>query len=188
MKRLSIIILLLFAGIGANAQYFDFSSNSGRIEAGLILGLPGYTTPYQGLTLGATAVVWGWTVHFIKKGPQHQYDTSVSDTKWNDSVAVNVDLGYQFPVLKWLRIMPVAGYCQTNQDVTDGTRLSWETDSDGGGSLYHPYRVTPGSREHYFNYGGGISIQPIKWFSLNAVYSRYAVYGGISLNLMAFAR
>ena len=187
MKRLSIIILLLFAGIGANAQYFDFSSNSGRFEAGLNIGKAGFTTPYEGLTLGFNAVIWGVSVNVIKEGPQHRYDNSVSNAKWNDTVAFNIDFGYQIPVLKWFRIMPVAGYCQTNQGVTDGTRLYADADDDGT-SLYHPYRVSPGTREHYFNYGAGISIQPIKWISLTASYTRYAFYAGVNLNMMAFAR
>ena len=38
-----------------------------------------------------------------------------------------------------------------------------------------------------FNYGGGLSVQPLKWFSVNLVYTRYAIYGGISVNFLAFA-
>ena len=78
----------------------------------------------------------------------------------------------------------MAGYTQTNYGTTDGRSVEYDTDDI---SWYHRYRVTPGSRTHYFNFGGGLSIQPCKWFSINAVATRYAIYGGISLNLAAFA-
>lgn len=187
MKHLMITIIAAVACISASAQTFDFSSNNNRYEAGLTFGSAGHTTPRQEYTLGANLVAWGVYFHAIKGGPQHRFDNSVKNTMWDDTVALNLDLGYQIPILNWLRVMPIAGYCQTNEGVTDGTELIWDYDSDGGSSLYHPYKVTPGTREHYFNFGGGISIQPCKWFSINAVYSRYAIYGGFTLNLIAIA-
>ncbi len=186
MKRFIVLAALLLAAVNANAQWFDFSNNNDRYEAGLNLGKAGYTTPYEGLTIGFNAVVWGVSLNIIKEGPQHRYDNTVSDTKWDDYVAFNLDLGYQIPVLSWFRIMPVVGYMQTNQGVTDASQLYWDGD-DAGSSLYHPYKVTPGTREHYFNYGAGISIQPIKWVSLTATYTRYAFYAGINLNIAAFS-
>ena len=54
---------------------------------------------------------------------------------------------------------------------------------------YHLIDIAvPGTRDHRFNFGGGISIQPLKWFSINFSYTRYAIYGGIGLNLIALAR
>ena len=54
-------------------------------------------------------------------------------------------------------------------------------------SWYHTYTVTPGSRVHYFNYGGGVSIQPLKWFSINFAYTRHAIYGGLAIDIDALA-
>jgi outer membrane receptor protein involved in Fe transport len=186
MKKILVSLSLLLVAAGANAQWFDFSNNNGRYETGLNIGKAGYTTPYEGLTLGFNIVAWGVSLNVIKEGPQHRYDDTVDNTQWNDHVALNIDLGYQIPVLKWLRIMPVAGYCQTNEGITDASKLYADSD-ESGISLYHPYKVTRGSREHYFNYGAGISIQPIKWISLTATYSRYAFYAGVNLDIAAFA-
>lgn len=187
MKHLIITIAAAFVCISASAQTFDFSSNKDRYEVGLTFGSAGHTTPRQEYSLGANVLAWGVYFHMIKGGPQHRFDNSVKDVQWNDTVALNLDLGYQIPILNWLRVMPILGYCQTNEGITDGSQLKVSFDSDGADSIYHPYKVTPGTREHYFNFGGGFSIQPCKWFSINAVYSRYAVYGGFSLNLTAFA-
>ena len=82
--------------------------------------------------------------------------------------------------------MPLLGYAQTNEGVTDASSINISGNSeDETISIYHTYTVTPGSRVHYFNYGGGVSIQPLKWFSINFAYTRYAVYGGIAIDIDA---
>ena len=187
MKKTFLIIALTLLSVSAGAQnLFDFSSNNGRLEAGVYLGQPGYTTTYAELGLGVDIVAWGIQFDFIQAGPEHKYDHHVTDTKWNDKVACVVNVGYQIPVLSWIRVTPIVGYCQTNDGITDGSTVNMKWD-EGSYTLYHDYDVTPGSRTHYFNFGGGLSIQPLKWFSVNAVYSRYAIYGGISFDLAALA-
>ena len=84
--------------------------------------------------------------------------------------------------------MPLLGYAQTNDGITDASETIFDYDEDSGVSTYHPYKVTPGSRQHYFNYGGGLSIQPCKWFSINLVGTRHAIYGGIGIDIIAIAQ
>jgi hypothetical protein len=84
--------------------------------------------------------------------------------------------------------MPLLGYAQTNEGITDASSINISGNSeDETLSIYHTYTVTPGSRDHYFNYGGGVSIQPLKWFSINFAYTRYAVYGGFAIDIDALA-
>ncbi len=187
MKRaLLTIILSLTALAAANAQCFDFSLNNGRYEAGINFGEIATTTSYSRLALGGSLMAWGVYLDITTAPPQHRYDNRVSDTKWNDDKVVLINAGYQVPVLKWLRIMPLIGYMQTNEGVTDASSLRVEGD-ESSVTLYHPYRVTPGSRNHYFNFGGGISIQPLKWFSINMMYTRYSIHGGIGISIPSFA-
>lgn len=183
-KKIVLIIAFALSVFSAKAQYFDFASNSGRIEVGLNFGQPGFTTDYARFGFGAKLVAWGVALDFLVADPQHRYDGRISDTAWNDTKVVCINAGYQVPVLSWLRLTPIAGYVQTNDGITDGASVNMDSEDF---SWYHSYKVTPGSRTHYFNYGGGLSIQPCKWFSINAIATRYAVYGGISLNLAAFA-
>ena len=68
-----------------------------------------------------------------------------------------------------------------------GTKMLVLEDGSEYPDWYHPYDVTKGSRSHYFNYGGGVSVQPVKWFSISFAYTRMAIYGSIVLNLTAFA-
>lgn len=187
MKRLVLMIVAaLTASVAANAQWFDFSNNSDRLEAGINIGAAGTTTPRSGFAMGANLMYSGFYLDFIHKNPEHRYFNEISDQKWNDSAAFAIHVGYQIPVLSWLRIMPLVGYSQTNEGVTDGTRAVWG--GDDGLDWYHPYEVTSGTREHRFNFGGGISVQPSRWFSINLIYTRYAIYGGVGLNLLEFAQ
>ena len=187
MKKLIIIVALLAMAFSASAQVFDFSSNSGRVEAGFNIGQVGSTTNYAQIGIGVNVLFSGIYLDFMHAGPQHKYDHTVSNTKWDDNVAMCTNIGYQIPILNWLRVMPLVGYAQTNEGVTDGSSLHISY-GDSSRTFYHSYEVTPGSRTHYFNFGGGISIQPCKWFSINGVYTRYGIYGGIGINLAAFIK
>ena len=189
MKKIVLLVFLTVA-VGANArQMFDFSANTPRLEAGLNFGQAGSFTPYARLALGANALFNGVYVDFLKAEPQHRYTNAdeVSNTKWNDTVAFCINAGYQIPVFKWLRLMPLLGYAQTNEGVTDGSKVNVDVDETSF-DFYHPYKVTPGTRTHYFNFGGGISIQPCKWFSINLIATRNALYGGFSINGLAFKK
>ncbi|MBO4670609.1 MAG: hypothetical protein J5640_02035 [Bacteroidales bacterium] len=200
MKRLFISLLLVFGylpaaiaqdagaggGIGAEIHLFDFPLNVKRLEGGITIGQAGSFSDYAHFGMGGSVLVGGVYVDFIHADPQHKYDTSVRDVKWNDTEAYSINAGYQIPILSWLRIMPLVGYAQTNDGVTDGSSLDWNAGDDST-SWYHRYTVTKGSRAHYFNYGGGISVQPCKWFSINVIATRHALYGGISFDILAFA-
>ncbi|MBR5703733.1 MAG: hypothetical protein IKX45_05725 [Bacteroidales bacterium] len=197
-QHLFAFIAFLGLSLSANAQVgsgaliskeiklFDFSINAKRFEAGFNFGQAASFSEYARLTFGANLMIAGVYLDFLSADPEHKYSPS-SDTKWNDHKAVCINAGYQFPILKWLRIMPLIGYAQTNDGITDASVTYWDYDEDSGSSTFHPYKVTPGSRQQYFNYGGGLSIQPCKWFSINLIGTRHAIYGGFGLNLLAFA-
>lgn len=182
----------LFAQNGGGAivekefHLFDFSVNPSRMEAGITLGQAGSFTPYAHFGAGAYFLYGGVYADFIVAEPQHKFNGELSDTDWNDTMAFCINAGYQIPVVSWLRIMPLLGYCQTNEGITKGGSLHMSTDENGT-TWYHDYKVTPGTRIHRFNYGAGLSIQPCKWFSVNLVATRYAIYGGIGLDILTLA-
>lgn len=194
----SVIVAMLLSGGALSAQtgggafiekeyhLFDFTLNANRLEAGITAGQVGSFTDRARFGMGGYVLYNGFYLDFINAEPQHKFSRS-TDERWNDYVAFSINAGYQVPVLKWLRIMPLVGYAQTNEGITDGRTLNYDYD-EYGGSWYHDYTVTPGSRRHYFNYGGGLSIQPCKWFSINLIASRYALYGGIGVDIVSFVR
>ena len=186
MKRLIISLVLLSVTVCAHAQLFDISSNNNRYEIGLNLGQMAFNTQYARFGMGVNTLAWGVYLDLNMTAAQHKFDRKFSDTQWDDDEFFSINLGYQIPILSRIRIMPLLGYAQTNEGVTDASSINISGNSeDETISIYHTYTVTPGSRVHYFNYGGGVSIQPLKWFSLNFVYTRYAVYGGIAIDIDA---
>ena len=198
-KLLLVITSILLSGVVLSAQttggalmekeyhLFDFTLNASRMEMGIIVGQVGSFTDRARIGLGAYVMYNGFYLDFIKADPQHRYYSHVTEEQWNDDSAFGIHAGYQIPVLKWLRLMPIVGYVQTNEGITDGTSLNISA-GDETTTWYHDYNVTPGSRLHYFNYGGGLSIQPCKWFSINLMASRYAIYGGIGVDIVTVAK
>lgn len=188
MKKSMLFTVLLTVASVASAQWFDFSNNSKRIGIGFHIGEIGMGCEYSEVGGGASLNVCGVYVDFAKAGPEHKWDNHVTNTLYDDSVAFTINLGYQIPVLKWLRVMPIIGYCQTNAGKTDATSVNVDVSAESNSaSIYHDYEVTSGTRRHRFNFGIGLSVRPLKWFDIYAVGSRNAVYGGLSLNLNAFA-
>ena len=186
MKRFIISLVLLSVTVCAHAQSFDFSSNNNRYEAGLNFGQMAFNTQYARFGMGVNMLAWGVYLDINMTAAQHKFDRKFSDTQWDDDEFFSINLGYQIPVLSWIRIMPLLGYAQTNEGITDASSINISGNTeDETLSIYHTYTVTPGSRVHYFNYGGGVSIQPLKWFSINFAYTRYAVYGGFAIDIDA---
>ena len=190
MKSLIISLVLLSVTVCAHAQLFDFSSNNNRYEAGLNFGQMAFNTEYARFGMGVNTLAWGVYLDLNMTAAQHKFDRKFSDTQWDDDEFFNINLGYQIPILPWIRVMPLLGYAQTNEGITDASTINIDIspgEESNSASIYHTYTVTPGSRVHYFNYGGGISIQPLKWFSINFAYTRFAVYGGFAIDIDALA-
>ena len=186
MKRLIISLVLLSVTICAHAQMFDFSSNNNRYEGGLNFGQMAFNTEYARFGMGMNMLAWGVYLDLNRTIAQHKFDREVSDTLWDDDEFFNINLGYQIPILSWIRVMPLLGYAQTNEGITDASTFNINPGEElSSTSIYHTYTVTPGSHVHYFNYGGGVSIQPLKWFSINFAYTRYAIYGGFAIDIDA---
>lgn len=185
MKKTMMVLAMMAIAVSASAQLFDFSSNNGRFTLGLNIGQCAYGTEYEDWGGGASLSVCGVYIDFLSVTPEHKYDNHVTNTLYNDSAVFVINAGYQIPVLPWLRIAPIAGYCQTNYGITDATTVNIEV-NENTAQMYHEYEVTDGSRKHYFNYGAGLFIQPIRWVELYGIYTTNAIYGGISINLSAF--
>ena len=197
--KIWLLVTMLFSSVVLSAQtagggffekeyhLFDFTLNASRLEAGITVGQVGSFTDRARFGMGANVLYNGFYLDFINAEPQHKFYSHETDEMWNDNNAFSIHAGYQIPIVEWLRIMPILGYTQTNEGITDGTNIHMSA-GDETTTWYHDYTVTRGSRRHYFNYGGGLSIQPCKWFSINLIASRYALYGGVGLDILTFTK
>ena len=140
-KIILFAVLLAFVGNSANAQLFDLASNKDRLTVGFQLGSAGVNTDYGGFAWGVSASLVGVYLDFLIAGPQHQNDKHVNNILWQDDEAFTINVGYQIPVLPWLRVAPIIGYCQTNYGKTDATTVNIET-NENNSQMYHDYDVT----------------------------------------------
>lgn len=185
-RFLLLAVLFALAGNSANAQFLDLANNNRRLNFGFQLGEAGWHTEYEDFGWGLSLSVCGVYVDCLISGPQHENDHHVNQTLWEDDEAFTINVGYQIPILPWLRIAPIVGYSQTNYGITDMSTVNIHVDEGShSGSIYHDYY--PQERFHEFNFGGGIFVQPFKYVEFYGVYTRRAIYGGISFNLFAFA-
>lgn len=182
MKKSIIIAAMMAVTFGASAQWFDFKSNLNLLEAGFQTGPVGLKTNYSQWGYGGSLNVCGVYIDFLYTAPEHKYDNHVLPLLYNDTAALAINIGYQIPILPWLRVMPLVGHCHTSAGLTDATTVNIEVEGESG-RMYHDFDIT--SRRHYFNYGGGLIVQPFNWLSLYGVYTVHAIYGGISVNLGA---
>ena len=193
MKKIIIIAAFLATAMSASAQWFDFSNNKGRFDLGLNIGMTGIQTNFTQFGFGASLDAYGVYIDFISAGPMYKYDNHVDvgpTAQVPDSTVLNINIGYQIPILPWLRIMPIVGHCHTTHGYTDFSTVNVEVDVDddfASARMYHDY-VKEGSARHYWNYGGGIIISPIKWLNIYGVYSIRSIYSGIGVNLSALAK
>jgi len=189
MKKTLFLSILVAMAMSANAQWFDLSNNKGRFTMGVNLGQNRSEIsqiPYRAFGAGISMSLYGCYVDFLYSSPDHLFDNHVNPIQYNDSSVTMVNFGYMIPVLPWLRVMPIIGYSQANAGITDATTMNINV-TENSASMYHDYDVTPGTRNHRFNFGAGLEIRPIRWLNIYGVYSQYAIYGGISINLDAFS-
>ena len=190
MKRCVLTTLLMVLAMNANAGWFDLSENKGRCGLGVNMGFVGWNTRYGDFGWGPSINVNGVYLDFLSGGPAHEHSKvrQGEGHLFNDSTAFLANVGYQLPIFPWLRVMPLVGYCQTDAGVTDVSKTYGQHFGYAVTNSYHPYIVTPGTRRHYINFGVGVFVQPVQWLEVYAVGSLHALYGGISINLGAFAK
>lgn len=179
--------------MSANAQWFDFKNNVHRYEIGVNLGMAGTNTQFHSFGFGASLCAWGVYLDVITAGPMYKYDNRVASMNdpanlrfLPDSTTTAVNIGYQIPVLPWLRIMPLIGFNVNTSGLTDmATHSAQVSGSEDNVSveLYHDYNRE--NRWTYFNFGGGLVASPLSWLNIYGVYTTHAIYGGISFNLGA---
>ena len=192
MKKTLVILAFVAAAMSSSAQWFDFSNNKNRFDLGVQFGVPGIGCPFSDFGVGASIDVYGVYVDFLSAGPKYKYDNHVNvgnAAMVPDSTAWTLSVGYQIPVLPWLRIMPLIGFCRNTSGYTDFSTVNIEVNSDGdytSAQMYHDYVKLRGFG--VANFGGGVIVTPVKWLNIYGVYTTHAIYGGISFNMGYLSR
>lgn len=191
MKKTILFAALAAVAMSASAQWFDFKNNVHRYEIGLNLGVAGMNSEFRDFGIGASVSAWGVYLDFITAGPMYKHDSRVASMNdpvdqrlIPDSTTTAINIGYQIPVLPWLRVMPLVGVNVNTSGYTDMSRIETETSSSDDYTtvnIVHPYDSERTWTS--FNFGGGLVVSPFMWLSVYGVYTTNAIYGGITVNL-----
>lgn len=169
MKRILFLILVLssctyvfpkklFPFKEVNSQW-NISINGGYNHSAK-LGVYGFGLTIKGfhLTMGGT-------------GSSHEHDVEV-DT-WKEKSTCMIHAGYQIPITKSFRIIPIAGMAGAGEVITDGA--DWNVSPNGTIN-----NKTTHDMKYKFDYGVHLVYNHRKLI-VNLAASRYTVFAGVGL-------
>lgn len=180
MKKLLILFALLFSLGMARAQWFDFSQNKETMGMGIHLGQVASNTDFHDFGFGFGLSIYGFYVDFMYDPPEFESDNHVINEQVPDSRSLVINLGYQIPVLPWLRLCPVLGYSEISEGYTDFSTVNI-AGNENRMHIEHDFITEENHPE--FNYGCGILLRPIRQIDIYGFWTKRAIYGGISFNI-----
>jgi len=191
MKKVAFFaVLFSMITINAKAQWFDFSQNMSDFSIGVDAGVVGYhfgngqiDKTYNGFGYGLNASLLGFYVDFIYQRPEHRWDRTVTQVEYDDHTALTINVGYKIPILPWLSLTPLIGYSNETTGKTLGNSIGVDTERH---SIYHDYKRE--TINNHFNYGAGLTINPISWLEFGGICTAHALYGKLAINFMRFKK
>lgn len=169
MKKITILLCLLTIAFSGNAtDWFPFS----KVNHNWNISVNGGYSPTGRVPLyGIGITVRGFHLTIGGLASTHVHDIRV-DT-WNEESSCMLQLGYQIPIARSLRLIPVIGITGVGEVHTDG----WDYDIGPSGTIYN--KVT-NDLKYKFDYGARIVFNHRKLI-INLAASRHTLSGGIGL-------
>ena len=99
----------------------------------------------------------------------HESDVRVD--KWDDNKALMFHAGYQLPLTKWLRVIPIIGYSHYASGTTDGS--NYHVTSNG---IHNEFTADESFSK--FDYGTA-AVFNMNHINLQATITRYSWYLGV---------
>lgn len=168
------VLLLSLALLYASNTFSQKKVNVGII--GGAIGLYDNKDLYDDITcagLGLSTTIYNVYADFMFWPRSHEGDTSID--KWDDKSSLSIHGGYQIPIGKIFRVIPIVGYSEVKRGVTDGSH--WSTSSSG---IHNSFKET--GKVSGFDYGAVVRFNIKDKFTFDVAGTRYALYGGIGLN------
>jgi hypothetical protein len=172
MKTRLISILLLLP-LMVNAQVFSkeaFEYGNKKWAMGILVGGLGIFEEKSRVIYGLNLTIKGFYVDFLLKGSSHKSDVRVD--KWKESSGTVFHAGYQLPLTKVVRIIPIVGYYTLGKTTTDG--YDWEVTNNGISNK--TYTSTDSKGIDY----GGILVLNSKHVNFYGACTKHSLYGGIA--------
>ena len=171
MKKL--LLLLLLFPFKVDAQIFSkeaFEYANKKWAIGILGGGLGVFDDKTRGVFGLNLTIKGVYIDFLGKGSSHKSDVRVD--KWKESTGTVFHAGYQLPVTKAFRIIPIVGYYTLSRTTTDG--YDWKATSSGISN-----KTSTSVDSKGLDYGG-ILVLNIKHVNIYGACSSHALYGGVA--------
>lgn len=168
MKKITVFLCMLALVFSASAaDWFPF----GEVNHKWNISLNGGYSPSGRVAMyGLGITVRGFHITIGGLGSTHEHDVKV-DT-WNEDASFVLQAGYQIPIVKAFRIIPVIGMAGVGEACTDGG--DWSVDN---GQINN--KVTS-SLKYKFDYGAHVVFRHRKLI-INLGATRYTLLGGLGL-------
>ena len=179
MKKGLLFITLLFSSYSfAQYQYYNqtkktFEYANKTIDLGLLGGVIGAQDGYSYGAMGFNMTIYGVYADMLFWPKAHEDDVRIE--KWHDKSCIAGHVGYQIPITKAFRIIPVIGYAKVEEGETDGS--NWRVGSNGIKNKFTAEKSVSG-----FDYGGVI-VYSFGKCNLYASVTRRTIFGGIGLSM-----
>lgn len=122
--------------------------------------------------IGLNLTIKGFYADFMGWPSSHENDMGVDE--WSDKKCNVAHLGYQIPIVRSFRIIPIIGYAKISNGTTDGS----DYDKSNSGTVHNRY--TEKETISGLDFGGIVTIN-IKKININLAITKYTLFGGIAI-------
>ena len=172
MKKVLLLLVVILSVNDLLAKvFFLFKEVNKEWSIGIIGGYVGYGRGISNGAVGVSLAIKGFYAD-VMVWPSSENDMGVD--KWSDKMTTVVHIGYQIPIVKNLRFIPVIGYAKIAYGTTDGSDY---TISDSG-IVHNKFSEKKSVSGLDF---GGIAVINIKKVNINLAFTKYSILGGIAL-------
>lgn len=147
-----------------------FEANK-KWSIGLLAGYLHFPNNVNRGAIGGSVIVKGCYFDIMGWGSAHGRDVEVK--KWNEDTSLAIHTGYQIPITRSLRFIPVIGYAKAGNTTTDGS--NWSVGRDGIVNSQSSSTDASG-----LDYGGIVRIK-VKNVNLFGGCTRFIYYTGIDI-------
>lgn len=171
-KALLLLVVILSMNDLLAKGFFPFNEVNKEWSIGIIGGYVGYGRGISNGAVGVSLAIKGFYAGVMGWPSSHENDMGVG--KWSDKTSAVVHIGYQIPIVKNLRFIPVIGYAKIAYGTTDGSDY---TISDSG-VVHNKFSEKKSVSGLDF---GGVAVVNIKKVNINLAFTKYSILGGIAL-------
>lgn len=173
MKKLLLGLIMILSMLEVSARtFFPFKEVNRNWNVGLMGGYVGYGKDLSSGAAGFNLTIKGFYANIMGWAPSHKNDMGVD--KWSDKKCHLAHAGYQIPISKSLRIIPLIGYANVTAGTTDGSDYEFSE----SGEVHNKFTGEETVSGLDF---GGVAVINIKMVNINLALTKYAVFGGVAI-------